>query len=223
VSIETCPRPGVGTHPRITQECRVALLRWKPAQIDPRSPQSLPFFQLLLPPQHPRLVSFRLGLGNHSLLLIQDREAGVRQNVVRIDIRPCKSLILPAPKDLRTVPIGVSLYSWLRTCWSTHRRWPRTPVRGWQSKESDCKRFSPSDSGNSLLNPASGRSNPSLTHSPSSTAVSTPAPAPCFLPPRPREPFPSSDTGSRGWCAPECRRDRYPRFVGQLRWLRRSG
>src|ERR1700674_3143245 len=57
----------------------------------------------------------------------------------------------------------------------------------------------------------------------SSTAVSTPALAPCSLPPRPREPFPSSDTGSRGWCAPECRRDRYPRFVGQLRWLRRSG
>src|ERR1700675_4127374 len=42
-----------------------------------------------------------------------------------------------------------------------------------------------------------------------STAASTPAPAPCSLPPRPREPFPSSDTGSRGWCAPECRRDRY--------------
>src|ERR1700676_5270664 len=60
------------------------------------------------------------------------------------------------------------------------------------------------------------------THSPSSTAASTPAPAPCFLPPRPREPFPSSGTGSRGWCAPECRRDRYPKFVGQLRWLRRN-
>src|ERR1019366_174361 len=41
--------------------------------------------QLLLPPQHSRLVAFRLGLGNHSLLLIQDREAGVRQNVVGID------------------------------------------------------------------------------------------------------------------------------------------
>src|SRR6266852_7258373 len=61
------------------------------------------------------------------------------------------------------------------------------------------------------------------TRSPSSTAASSPAPAPCFLPPRPREPFPSSDTGSRGWYAPECRRDRYPRFVGQPRWLRRNG
>src|ERR1019366_6780179 len=60
-------------------------------------------------------------------------------------------------------------------------------------------------------------------HCPSSTAASTPALAPCSLPPRPREPFPSSDTGSRGWCAPECRRDRYPRSVGQQRSLRRSG
>src|SRR5258708_9140170 len=52
-------------------------------------PQPLPtaLLQLLLPPQHPRLVAFRLGLGNHSLLLIQDREAGVRQNVVGIDTR----------------------------------------------------------------------------------------------------------------------------------------
>src|SRR5258708_24659624 len=51
------------------------------------SPLSAPLLQLLLPPQHPRLVSFRLGLGDHSLLLIQDREAGVRQNVVGVDIR----------------------------------------------------------------------------------------------------------------------------------------
>src|ERR1700687_6406526 len=50
-------------------------------------PLSTGFLQLLLPPQHPRLVPFRLSLGNHSLLLIQDREAGVRQNVVGIDIR----------------------------------------------------------------------------------------------------------------------------------------
>src|ERR1700682_4568595 len=50
-------------------------------------PLAAPLLQLLLPPQHPSLVPFRLGLGNHSLLLIQDREAGVRQNVVGIDIR----------------------------------------------------------------------------------------------------------------------------------------
>src|SRR5450756_1525071 len=50
-------------------------------------------------------------------------------------------------------------------------------------------------------------------HCPSSTAASIPAPAPCSLPSRPREPFPSSDTGSRGWCAPECRRDRFLRFA----------
>ena len=48
-------------------------------------PLSTGFLQLLLPPQHPGLVPFRLGLGDHSLLLIEDGEAGVRQNVVGID------------------------------------------------------------------------------------------------------------------------------------------
>ena len=48
-------------------------------------PLATALFQLLLPAQHPRLVAFRLGLGNHSLLLIEDREAGVGQNVVGID------------------------------------------------------------------------------------------------------------------------------------------
>src|SRR5882762_11205566 len=51
------------------------------------SPLSAPLLQLLLPAQHPSLVAFRLGLGNHSFLLIQDREAGVRQNIVGIDVR----------------------------------------------------------------------------------------------------------------------------------------
>src|SRR5208282_1998224 len=60
-------------------------------------------------------------------------------------------------------------------------------------------------------------------HWSSSTAASTPAPAPCSLPSRPREPFPSSDTGSRGWCAPEYRRDRFLKFAWRQRSLRRSG
>jgi len=47
------------------------------------SPASL--LQLLLPPQHSRLVPFLLGLGDHSLFLIQDGEAGVRQNIVGIN------------------------------------------------------------------------------------------------------------------------------------------
>jgi len=45
-----------------------------------------------------------------------------------------------------------------------------------------------------------------FTRFPSLTAASTPEPAPCSLPPRPREPFLSSDTGWRDWCGPECRR-----------------
>jgi hypothetical protein len=42
-----------------------------------RCPLPIPLLQLLLPPQHPRLIPFRLGLWNHSFLLVQDREAGV--------------------------------------------------------------------------------------------------------------------------------------------------
>ena len=68
-----------------------------------------------------------------------------------------------SPLDLKSFPIGVCFYSWLRTCWNTHKRWPRPPGRGWQSKESDCKRFSQSDSGNSLLNQASSRGESSQT------------------------------------------------------------
>src|SRR5437588_3851814 len=53
------------------------------------SPSTLPtsLLQLLLPPQHPSLIPLRLSLRNHSLLLIKNRQAGVRQNVVGIDIR----------------------------------------------------------------------------------------------------------------------------------------
>src|SRR5208283_4943631 len=61
---------------------------------------------------------------------------------------------------------------------------------------------------------------PVTIHSPSSTAASTPVSVPCSLPPRPREPFLFSDTGSRGWYAPECRRDRSLRFAGRPRWPR---
>src|SRR5271154_4664592 len=60
---------------------------------------------------------------------------------------------------------------------------------------------------------------PTTSHFPSSIAPSTPAPAPCSLPPRPRGPFPFSDTGWRGWCAPEYRRDQFLKFVARLRWL----
>jgi hypothetical protein len=41
----------------------------------------------VLPSQHPRLSPFGFGLGNHAFLLIEHRQAGVREDVVRIDFR----------------------------------------------------------------------------------------------------------------------------------------
>ena len=43
-------------------------------------------FQLLLPSQHARLISFRFGFGDHSFFLVEDREAGVGEDVVGIDL-----------------------------------------------------------------------------------------------------------------------------------------
>jgi hypothetical protein len=64
--------------------------------------------QLQLPPQHARFVSFRLGLGNHSLFLIEDREAGVRQNVVGIDLRICWATSMASSKRLRSCSARLS-------------------------------------------------------------------------------------------------------------------
>jgi hypothetical protein len=69
-----------------TRPSRPPMVRLAMGEMMPRSELSpTALLQLLLPPQHPRLVPFRLGLGNLSLLLIQDRKAGVCQNVVGID------------------------------------------------------------------------------------------------------------------------------------------
>jgi hypothetical protein len=65
---------------------RCGLNRWLSTELTAESRQ-LAFAQLLLPPQHPRLRPFRLRLGNHPFFLIQHRQTGVRQDVVRIDLR----------------------------------------------------------------------------------------------------------------------------------------
>ena len=46
-----------------------------------------PLLQLRLPPQHSRLVPLRLRLRYHTLLLIQNRKARMRQDIVRINLR----------------------------------------------------------------------------------------------------------------------------------------
>jgi hypothetical protein len=48
------------------------------------------------------------GFGDHSLLLMNDGQAGVDQDV-GIEFPICKLLIFPVPKSLRTAAVGVSL------------------------------------------------------------------------------------------------------------------